>query len=64
MSNALRIVLTVPKNDLLKKEAQIKQANDKKRKTTKSQSDAAAKQRLAAALDGLNAGVKANYPTR
>ena len=31
MSNALRMVLTVPKAALLKKEAQIKQANDKKR---------------------------------
>jgi hypothetical protein len=31
MSNALRAVLTVSKADLLKKEARVKRANDKKR---------------------------------
>ena len=31
MSNALRTVLTVSKADLLKKEARVKRANDKKR---------------------------------
>ena len=31
MSNALRMVLTVSKTDLLKKEARVKRANDKKR---------------------------------
>ncbi len=31
MSNALRMVLTAPKAALLKKDAQIKHANDKKR---------------------------------
>jgi hypothetical protein len=31
MSNALRAVLTVPKKDLLKKEARLKRANEKKR---------------------------------
>jgi hypothetical protein len=31
MSNALRMVLTVPKAALMKKEASIKRANDKKR---------------------------------
>ena len=31
MSNALRIVLTVSKNDLLKREARLKRATDKKR---------------------------------
>jgi hypothetical protein len=31
MSNALRAVLTVSKTDLLKKEARVKRANDKKR---------------------------------
>ena len=31
MSNALRTVLTVSKSDLLKKEARVKRANDKKR---------------------------------
>jgi hypothetical protein len=35
MSNALRAVLTVPKAALLKKEAQIKRANDKKRAAKK-----------------------------
>jgi hypothetical protein len=35
MSNALRMVLTVPKAALLKKEAQIKRANDKKRDAKK-----------------------------
>lgn len=35
MSNALRMVLTVSKADLLKKEARIKRANDKKRATKK-----------------------------
>jgi hypothetical protein len=37
MSNALRMVLTVPKAALLKKEAQIKRANDKKREAKKPQ---------------------------
>ena len=63
MSNALRMVLKVSKADLLKKGASIKRANDKKRKTTKSRSDEAAERRSAAALGGLNVGVKANYPT-
>jgi len=31
MSNALRAVLTVSKTDLLKKEARVKRASDKKR---------------------------------
>lgn len=31
MSNALRMVLTVPKKDLLKKEARVKRASEKKR---------------------------------
>ena len=31
MSNALRMVLTVSKADLLKKEARVKQASEKKR---------------------------------
>jgi hypothetical protein len=31
MSNALRMVLTVSKADLLKKEARVKRANEKKR---------------------------------
>lgn len=31
MSNALRMVLTVPKADLLKKEARLKRASEKKR---------------------------------
>jgi hypothetical protein len=31
MSNALRMVLTVSKADLLKKEVRVKRANDKKR---------------------------------
>ena len=31
MSNALRMVLTVSKAELLKKEARVKRANDKKR---------------------------------
>lgn len=31
MSNALRMVLTVSKKDLLKKEARLKRANEKKR---------------------------------
>jgi hypothetical protein len=31
MSNALRMVLTVPKEDLLKKEARTKRAREKKR---------------------------------
>jgi hypothetical protein len=35
MSNALRMVLTVPKAALLKKESQIKRANDKKRAAKK-----------------------------
>ena len=35
MSNALRIVLTVSKEDLLKKEARVKRANDKKRAAKK-----------------------------
>jgi hypothetical protein len=35
MSNALRMVLTVPKAALLKKEASIKRANDKKRAAKK-----------------------------
>ena len=35
MSNALRMVLTVPKAALLKREASIKQANDKKRAAKK-----------------------------
>ena len=36
MSNALRMVLTVPKADLLKKEARLKRANEKKRAAKKS----------------------------
>jgi hypothetical protein len=35
MSNALRMVLTVPKAALLKKESQIKRANDKRRAAKK-----------------------------
>jgi len=35
MSNALRMVLTVSKADLLKKEAKLKKANDKKRAAKK-----------------------------
>jgi hypothetical protein len=35
MSNALSMVLTVSKKELLKKEASIKRANDKKRATKK-----------------------------
>jgi hypothetical protein len=31
MSNALRMVLTVSKEDLLKREARVKRANEKKR---------------------------------
>jgi len=31
MSNALRMVLTVSKTDLLKQEARVKRANDKRR---------------------------------
>jgi len=36
MSNALRMVLTVSKAELLKKEARLKRANDKKRAAKKS----------------------------
>lgn len=36
MSNALRMVLTVSKADLMKKEARIKRANEKKRDAKKS----------------------------
>jgi hypothetical protein len=35
MSNTLRMVLTVPKAGLLKKEARVKRANDKKRAAKK-----------------------------
>jgi hypothetical protein len=35
MSNALRMVLTVSKADLLKKEARLKRASDKKRAAKK-----------------------------
>jgi hypothetical protein len=35
MSNALRMVLTVSKADLLKKEARLKRASEKKRATKK-----------------------------
>jgi hypothetical protein len=35
MSNALRMVLKVSKADLLKEEARLKRANDKKRAATK-----------------------------
>jgi hypothetical protein len=35
MSNALRMVLTVPKADLLKKEARLKRASEKKRAAKK-----------------------------
>jgi hypothetical protein len=36
MSNALRMVLTVSKTDLLKKEARLKRASEKKRAAKKS----------------------------
>jgi hypothetical protein len=35
LSNALRMVLTVSKTDLLKKEARLKRASEKKRATNK-----------------------------
>jgi hypothetical protein len=35
MSNALRMVLTVPKADLLKKEARLKRTSEKKRSEKK-----------------------------
>ena len=56
MSNALSMVLTVPTAALLKKEARIKRANDKKRAKKTARFD----ETLRAAVDGLNAGVKAN----